>query len=109
MEFGRSNGLLIQDWVHRRGGLRGMVVEISKHSKNSQSRTVVRYVEMPAEPWYLGLEVPDAATALFLTWHKAGMKMPEELVESSRRKLEEKRAHLNDRRNQNRNEYERRY
>jgi len=91
IEFGRSNGLLLRDWVSRKGCLRGMVIEVSKHSKNVQSRTEIRYIDMPCEPWYLGLEVPDAATALFLTWHKAGMKMPEELIESSRRKLQEKR------------------
>lgn len=109
IEFGRSNGLLIQDWVHRRGGLRGMVIEVSKHSKNVQSRTVIRYVDLPCEPWYLGLEVPDASTALFLTWHKAGMRMPEELIESSRRKIQEKRERLNDRRDQSRAEYNRKY
>jgi hypothetical protein len=71
-----------------------MVVEISKHSKNVQSRTVIQYVEQPCEPWYLGMEVPDVSTALFLTWHKAGMRMPEELVESSRRKLQERESRL---------------
>lgn len=95
IEFGRSNGLMLQDWVYRKGCLRGMVIEVSKHSKNVQSRTEIRYVETPPEPWYLSLEVPDPSTALFLTWHKAGMRMPEELIEASRRKLQEKREQLN--------------
>lgn len=94
IEFGRQNGLLLRDWMNRQGCLRGMVIEVSKHSRNVQSRTEIRYIDMPCEPWYLGVEVPDAATALFLTWHKAGMRMPQELVESSRRKLQEKRERL---------------
>jgi hypothetical protein len=68
-----------------------MVIEVSKHSKNIQSRTELRYCESVPEPWYLALEVPDVATALFLTWHKAGMKMPEGLKEASLKKLEERR------------------
>jgi hypothetical protein len=68
-----------------------MVIEVSKHTKNIQSRTEIRYCEHPCEPWFLGLEVPDVATALFLTWHKAGFRMPQELVEESKRKLEERR------------------
>lgn len=94
IEFGRSNGLLLRDWMNRQGGLRGMVIEVSKHSKNVQSRTEIKYIDLPCEHWYLGMEVPDAATALFLTWHKAGMRMPQELVESSRKKLQEKRERL---------------
>ena len=92
IEFGRQNGLLLRDWMNRQGGLRGMVIEVSKHSKNVQSRTEIRYIDLPCDPWWRGAEVPDASTALFLTWHKAGMRMPSELVESSRRKLEEKRS-----------------
>ena len=71
--------------------MRGMVIEISKHSKNVQSRTEIKYIDIPCDPWYLGLEVPDVSTALFLTWHKAGMRMPEELIESSRLKLQARR------------------
>ena len=91
IEFGRQNGLQLRDWVHRTGTMRGMVIEISKHSKNVQSRTEIKYIDIPCEPWYLGLEVPDVSTALFLTWHKAGMRMPEELIESSRLKLQARR------------------
>jgi hypothetical protein len=97
IEFGRANGLLIRDWINRQGTMRGMVLEISKHSKNVQSRTEIRYIETPCDPWYLTLQVPDCSTALFLTWHKAGMKMPEELVESSRRKLEMRRLAVEER------------
>jgi len=94
IEFGRSNGLLLRDWMARTGSLRGMVIEVSKHSKNVQSRTEVRYIDMPCEPWYNTIETPDVSTALFLTWHKAGFRMPEELVESSRRKMAERRERM---------------
>lgn len=77
IEFGKSNGLLIRDWMGRNNGLRGMRIEVAKASKNPQSRTSVSYVSQPLEPWYLGMEVPDVALALYLTWHKAGMIMPQ--------------------------------
>lgn len=75
-EVARGNGQLIRDWSERCGGLRGMRLEVEKHSRSSQSRTEVRYVEAPCDPWYLGLAVPDVQLALYLTWHKAGMVMP---------------------------------
>jgi hypothetical protein len=91
MEFGRGNGLQIRDWMNRKGTLRGMVLQVNKHSKNPQSRTEMHYVDEACAPWYLSIEVPDPALALFLTWHKAGMDMPRELIEASRRKLEVRR------------------
>jgi len=94
IEFSVGNGRLIQDWVNRAGTLRGLVVEISKHSKNVQSRTELVYVERPCEPWFLGLEVPDVALALYLTWHKAGMRVPKELEEHSQIKMQERRMLL---------------
>jgi len=67
---------------------------VSKHSKNVQSRTEIRYVDVPCEPWYLGLGVPDASTALFLTWHKAGMRMPREFQERCAQTLQDRRDRL---------------
>jgi hypothetical protein len=96
IEFGRTNGLLIRDWMPRNGGLRGMVIDVTKHSKNVQSRTEIKYCDRMPDPWYLALDVPDCCVALFLTWHKAGLKMPNELVESSRRKLEMKKLKIED-------------
>jgi hypothetical protein len=84
IEFGKSNGQLIRDWTARNNGLRGMRIEVSKTSKNVQSRTIVAYVEQPLEPWYLGMEVPDVALALYLTWHKAGMIMPAQFADRMR-------------------------
>ena len=76
IEFGKGNGQLIRDWSERAGGLRGVCLAVEKHSRSNQSRTEVRYVETPSEPWYLGLQVPDVQLALYLTWHKARMVMP---------------------------------
>lgn len=84
IEFGKSNGQLIRDWTARNNGLRGMRIEVSKTTKSVQSRTVVEYVSIPCEPWYLGMEVPDVAQALYLTWHKAGMIMPKQFAERMR-------------------------
>jgi len=81
IEFGKSNGQLIRDWTLRNNGLRGMRIEVSKTSKSIQSRTIVAYVEQPLEPWYLGMDVPDVQLALYLTWHKAGMRMPQQFAE----------------------------
>jgi len=76
IEFGRSNGYLIREWIGRSGQLRGMMLEVSKHGRSLQSRTEIAYVEHVCPPWYLGIPVPDVQLALFLTWHKAGMAMP---------------------------------
>ena len=81
IEFGKGNGQLIRDWSERAGGLRGVCLEVEKHSRSNQSRTEVRYVEAPCEPWYLGLAVPDVQLALYLTWHKARMVMPAAFAE----------------------------
>lgn len=96
-EVSRTNGLLIRELAERAGNLRGVMIEVSKHSKSAQSRTDIEYVDRVADPWYLGLDVPDCALALFLTWHKAGYRMPQELVEHSKRKLELKKARIEDR------------
>ena len=89
IELGKSNGLLIRDWTARHGGLRGMVVRMSKQSKMAQSRTIVTYVEEAAPLWCVGVEAPDPALALYLTWHKAGFEMPAEFREQMSRLVRE--------------------
>ena len=81
LELGRSNGLLVQDWSNRNGGLRGMVIHVSKHSKHPQSRTEIEYCEEVMPMWVERMEVPDPALALYLTWHKAGFPMPAQFAE----------------------------
>lgn len=79
MEVSRSVGQLIKSWEARHGGLRGMVLEFSKHSHSKQSRTEVQYIDRAEPPWYLAVGVPDVRTALKLTWTKAGFRLPEGL------------------------------
>lgn len=81
VEMGRGNGLLLQDWSFVQGGLRGMLIEMSKQSKASQSRTEIKLVERPVPLWIDGLEGPDVGLALFLTWEKARFRVPQEMVE----------------------------
>lgn len=76
IEFGVSNGQLIHDWVHRRMTLRGMVIEVTKSSTHRQSRTNVAYADQAAPVWIDSITAPDPALALYLTWHRAGLKMP---------------------------------
>lgn len=78
LELGRSNGLLVQDWSYRSGGLRGMTLRLSKHSKSAQSRCVLEYVEEEPPGYVAKLVAPDPSLALYLTWHKAGFAMPED-------------------------------
>lgn len=82
MEMGRSNGLQIQDWMHRNGGLRGMRLMVRKHSRSPQSRTDLTFIEEPCPLWAAQLIPPDPSLALYLTWHKAGFAMPQEFSES---------------------------
>jgi len=88
MEFGRTNGRLIRDWIGRSGQLRGMILEVSKHGRSMQSRTELAYVEHVCPPWYLGIPVPDVQLALYLTWHRAGFQMPEAFGERMLEKCE---------------------
>ena len=81
IEMGRGNGLMLQDWSIRAGGLRGLMVEFSKHSKQSQSRTEVKYIDHPPPLWIDGLDGPDVGLALYLTWEKAGFGVPTDLRE----------------------------
>jgi hypothetical protein len=90
IETGKGNGQQIQDWAQRNGGLPGMVLEFSKHTKNPQSRTDIRYIDIPVEfPWRM-CEVPDIFLALYLTWNKAGHRIPQELKAMALEKLRER-------------------
>lgn len=84
IEFGKSNGQLIRDWSGRAGCLRGLRVVVRKHSKNPQSRTEVQYIEESPGNWYLSLIAPDPALALYLTWNKMQMAMPETFAQRMR-------------------------
>lgn len=81
LEVGRENGQLIRSWIARKGGFRGMVLELSKHSHSKTSRTEVQYIDREEPPWYLALDPPDVRRALLMTWKKAGFKLPPGLRE----------------------------
>jgi hypothetical protein len=89
IELGKSNGQLVRDWIARAGQLRGMVLDVSKHGKSMQSRTELEFVEHVCPPWYLSVPVPDCHLALYLTWHKASMEMPQQFRERMSDKLSE--------------------
>lgn len=81
LEVGRQNGLLLQDWMVRNGGFRGMAVDLCKQGSQRQSRTVLRYLEEEGTAWAMGLDVPEVGLALYLTWTKAGCVVPSALRE----------------------------
>ena len=88
IEFGRSNGLLIREWAERNAGLHGLMIDVTKHSKNVQSRTVVTEVREAPPAWIYTIDPPDVCLALFLTWQKGNFRMPREFAEEmSRRSL----------------------
>ncbi len=76
IEVGRTNGLLIRDWMSRKGGLRGMCLEFVKHTSSRRSRTLVSYVDGEPPLWIHQVPCPDVVEALYLTWDKAHMPAP---------------------------------
>ena len=76
LEVGRSNGMLIRDWVGARGAMTGQVIELEKHSHSRVSRTEIRRVEKEVGPWIHQIQLPDLRRALILTWDKANMPIP---------------------------------
>ena len=76
IEFSESNAALIRDWMPRNEGLRGMHLELSKHSASLQSRTEIIFCDMPTDAWWRALETPDPQIALELTWRKLSVKLP---------------------------------
>jgi hypothetical protein len=80
IEFGESNGRMIRDWGNRNGGIRGVQIEVFKHSKSAQSRTQINYIDEIPPLWIASCDIPDPALALYLTWSKANMPMPSEFA-----------------------------
>jgi hypothetical protein len=76
IEFSESNAELLRDWMSRNEGLRGMHIELSKHSLSAKSRTTIKFLEMGNEAWWRSLEMPDPKVALELTWRKLNVKIP---------------------------------
>jgi len=74
VEVSQSVAELFRMWEAEHGGLRGMWVELYKHSHSVRSRTECRCVREDPGHWWRSLEVPDPGVALELTWRKAGFK-----------------------------------
>jgi hypothetical protein len=74
IEVSKSVADLIRTWCAEFGGLRGMLVELFKHSHSVRSRTEVSLIREDPGHWYQALEVPDPELALELTWKKQGAK-----------------------------------
>lgn len=77
LEVGNTVALELRDLAVRHDGLKGLVVEISKHSFSRQSRMELKYVDREEPPWWREIDVPDIELALWLTWQKSGYDMPE--------------------------------
>lgn len=80
LEIGRGIGLQVRDWIERHETLRGMQLELQKHSLSRQSRTEVLYIDGEVAPWWRTLPIPDVKRALLLTWRKANMPIPPGMV-----------------------------
>lgn len=68
MEISKSIAQLIQSWVARNGGFRGMLLEFRKGSSKKQSRTEVNFVEIAEPPVWLKYPAPDLKLCLERTW-----------------------------------------
>lgn len=77
IEFGHSVAVEVRDLGVRRGGMRGLVFEVSKHSYSKQSRMEVAAVADEAEPWWREVDYPDPKAALYFGWQKSGFDVPE--------------------------------
>lgn len=77
IEVGRTIALEIRDLASGKRPLRGMTIELSRHSHSKQSRMEVQYVDIETPQWISGLETPDPKTAIVSTWQKAKVPIPE--------------------------------
>lgn len=76
MEVGKGVGLLVRDWAISRGGMRGMVIELTRAARSKHSRLDVRLVQGPIPPWSLSMVAPDVERALKSTWDRIESTLP---------------------------------
>lgn len=93
IELSRSVALEIQDYASVRGGLIGLTVTFTKHTKHRQSRMETEMVPDCADLPLLAIPVPDVKRALLLTWEKAHLEIPKQLRDSLSSKKEPKATH----------------
>lgn len=84
LEVGRGVGLQLRDWAAACGRLRGLWLELTKQTSAKQSRMEVSLVQKDPGDWYLGLGIPDIQKALYATWGKAGMEIPQQYVRADK-------------------------
>jgi hypothetical protein len=77
LEVGNTVATEIRDLAMHNGGLRGLTVEISKHSFSKRSRMEVKCVGRSDDVWWQETDYPDIQTALYLGWQKQGYETPE--------------------------------
>ena len=77
LEVGHTVAQELRDLAVHNNGLRGVVMEISKHSFSRQCRMEIRPVVNTEGPWWREIDYPDPRTALYLGWQKAGYDVPE--------------------------------
>ncbi len=77
LETGSGIAQEIRDLAARSGHLKGLMVEIQKHTLSRKSRMEVQ--EVLGDPGEFWKELPaiDLGEALRATWSKAGMKLPD--------------------------------
>lgn len=77
LEVGDTVAKDLRDIAIRHNGMKGMIVEISKHTFSKQSRMEVSYIDREEPPWWREIDAPDIQKALYLGWQKAGYDVPE--------------------------------
>ena len=77
LEVGHTVAMDLRDLAVRCDGMRGMIVELSKHSFSRNSRMELRLVERVEGPWWREIEEPDRRLALHLCFEKGGHDLPE--------------------------------
>jgi hypothetical protein len=80
IELGRQPALLIRDRSTAGGGLRGLVVALTRYSNSKLSRIELEFPERepPSEVW--DLPEPDLLRALVATWQSAKCPIPGDVM-----------------------------
>jgi hypothetical protein len=83
IELGRNPALLIRDRAPANGGLRGMVIAITRYSNSKLSRLEIDFPdrEAPAELW--DVPEPELRRALVSTWQSARCPIPVEVMKAA--------------------------
>lgn len=85
LEVGRTIALEIRDISGGKRPLRGMTIELSRHSHSKQSRMEAKYIDIDTPDWVLRLEAPDPKAAIVATWQKAKVLVPEGFLSEPKR------------------------